>query len=212
MNQCKNLVEKSIEKFEQLDMLILNAGISMWSPFQEIKDIGFFKELMEINYLGAVNCVYAGLPHLVKTEGLIVSITTVQAIIGFPNHTGYSASKHALKGFLDSLEIEMGNSVRFMDATLGWVRGTNIRENAFDSLGNRLGKNRKKHNKESISLETCVEGILQGILQNKRTVFLPWKLRFIPYLKLFLPNLLNKKLSKAVNMQKGSFSAKRIDP
>lgn len=202
LDQCENLVNKTIEAFGRLDILVLNAGISMWSPFQEIRDIGFFKDLMDTNYHGAINCVYAGLSYLQKTTGLIVSVSTGQALTGFPNHTGYTASKHALKGFTDSLEIELGKSIRFMDVILGWVRGTNLRANAFDFEGNHLGKKKKKHNKESISVEICVEGIIQGILNNKRIVYLPWKLRFLPYLKIFLPNLLNRKLSKAVHLQK----------
>lgn len=202
LDQCENLINKTIKTFGQLDILVLNAGISMWSPFHEIRNIGFFKDLMETNYHGAVNCVYAGLSHLQKTNGLIVSVSSGQAIIGFPNHAGYTASKHALKGFTDSLEIELGKSIRFMDVILGWVRGTNLRANAFDSEGNHMGEKKKKDNKESISVEACVDGIIQGILSNKRTVYLPWKLRLIPYLKIFFPNFLNRKFSKAVHQQK----------
>jgi short-subunit dehydrogenase len=192
----------AIQTFGQIDILVLNAGVSMWTNFTEIEDLHVIKKLMNVNYHGAVNGIQTALPSLQKTKGLIVSISTLQAMIGFPKHSGYSASKHALKGFIDSLELEMNASIRFLDVFLGWIRGTNLRENAFASDGNPLGEQKKKHNKESISVEDCVTGIIKAIQSDKRQTFLPWKLGLIPFLQLFFPRYLNRKLSKAVREQK----------
>ena len=104
--QCQNMVDQTIKTFGRVDGLILNAGISMWARFDEISDIGFFQDLLNVNYLGAVNCVHAALPHLKKSRGKIVSCSTGQALMGFPRHSGYAASKHALHGFLSTLAIE----------------------------------------------------------------------------------------------------------
>ena len=106
LKECKSLVNVSIENFGKIDGLVLNAGISMWARFEDITDISFFKNLMDVNYHGAVNCVHAALPHLKESSGKIISCSTAQALMGFPSHSGYAASKHALHGFLSTIAIE----------------------------------------------------------------------------------------------------------
>jgi len=198
---CKQLVTMGVKIFGRIDILVLNAGISMWAPFTDIDDVQFFKDLMDTNYHGALNTIHPALPFLKESHGLIVSISTGQAIMGFPNHTGYAASKHALKGLTDSLECEMGDSVQFMDIILGWIRGTNLRNNAFGPDGTQIRDNKKSHSKESISVEECVEGIINGIRKKKRTVYLPWKLSLIPFVKLFFPWYLNRKMRQLTYAQ-----------
>ena len=56
-NQCRTLIANTIETYEHLDILILNAGVSMWTPFENIEDVSFFEQIMETNYMGAVHCV-----------------------------------------------------------------------------------------------------------------------------------------------------------
>ena len=63
-NDCENLINLTIQNFQTIDMLILNAGVSMWAPFEEIEDISFFNDIMNVNYMGSVYCVHAALPEL----------------------------------------------------------------------------------------------------------------------------------------------------
>ena len=69
--QCEKVVFQTIKTFNRVDGLILNAGISMWAKFDKIKDVSFFKTIMDTNYLGSVYCVHAALPFLKKTRGKI---------------------------------------------------------------------------------------------------------------------------------------------
>ena len=195
---CQLLIEQTIKHFGKIDGLVLNAGISMWARFEDISDIGFFKDLINVNYLGAVNCVKASLPHLKESKGKIVSCSTAQAHIGFPRHSGYAASKHALNGFLSTLAIEHKNEITILEAVLGWISGTNLRGNAFGKDGNKRKGPPKKHTKESVELPDCVYRIIRGIEKNKRTVYIPRKLSLIPFLKVFSTWYLEKKAHKAV--------------
>ena len=200
-SQCRDLVLQTVETFGSIDILILNAGISMWAAFEEIEDVSFFKNLMDVNYMGAVYCVQSALPHLKKNRGLIVQMSTAQALMGFPHHTGYAASKHALQGFLTSLEIEMQESVRFLHIYLGWIRDTNLRRNAFSLQGQPMGEQKRSHSSESIGLEVCTDAILEAIATDKRKIYLPAKLGFIPFLNAVYPSFLRRKVSKAVQTQ-----------
>lgn len=56
--QCKNLIDRTISEFRQIDMLINNAGISMWARFEDIQDLTPFEQIMKVNYLGSVYCTY----------------------------------------------------------------------------------------------------------------------------------------------------------
>ena len=161
--QCQNLIDKTLEEFNQIDGLVLNAGISMWARFEDITNLDFFKKLMDVNYFGAVNCVHSALPHLKKTKGVIISCSTAQALMGFPRHSGYAASKHALHGFLSTIAIENKNEVNILEAVLGWIRGTNLRDNAYGPTGEVQKKPPKHDNKESISLDQCVSQIVLAI-------------------------------------------------
>ena len=199
--ECKNLIDETMDRCGKIDILLLGAGVSMWTPFEGISDISFFRDLMDTNYTGAVQCVHAALPHLISTSGMIVSCSTAQAIVGFTNHSGYAASKHALHGFLDTLDMELEGKVKFLEIFMGWIRGTNMRSNAFGPDGKKMGETKRKHSTNSIELEDCTDKIIQSIINNKKTSYIPWKLRLIPIFDLFMGNLLRKKISKAVRSE-----------
>ncbi|NQV41773.1 MAG: SDR family oxidoreductase [Candidatus Marinimicrobia bacterium] len=199
LDACQNMVKQAVEVYGKVDGLILNAGVSMWAKFEDITDITFFKTLMDVNYHGAVNCCQSALPHLKKTNGKIVSCSTAQAIMGFPNHSGYVASKHALHGFLSTLDMEMKGQVSILEAVLSWIRGTNLRDNAFGADGKKLSKSSKKHTSESVSLEDCVNQIILAIEADKSTVYIPKKLGMIPFLNTFFQGFLRRKVSGAID-------------
>lgn len=201
LQHCQSLVEKTILEYGQLDALVLNAGISMWTSFEKLDDVSFFRELMETNYMGAVHCCHAALPHLKLSSGLIVSCSTAQALMGFPNHSGYAASKHALHGFLESLDIEMRGKINFLEVIMGWIRDTELRSNAFGNNGHKLGTSKLKHSSQSINLEECIDGIIAGIEANKKVIYIPRKLRWVPFLNVFFKGFLRRKVNKAVDDQ-----------
>ena len=196
--QCQKMVNATIEHFGQVDGLILNAGISMWARFEDITDISFFKNLMDVNYFGAVNCVHYALPHLKKTKGKIVSCSTGQALMGFPRHSGYAASKHAVHGFLSTIAIENKGEVNVIEAVLGWIKGTNLRDNAFGPSGKIQKRPPKHHSKESITLDQCVNQIIQGIEKGNRTIYIPKKLQLIPFFRAFARWYLEYRVNQAV--------------
>ena len=200
--QCQQMVDKAIQTYSKIDCLILNAGISMWAKFDKIKDIHFFQTIMNTNYLGSVFCVHAALPYLKKTRGMIVSCSTAQAIMGFPNHSGYVASKHALHGFLSTIRMENKNEISILEAVLSWIKGTNLRGNSFGPDGKTKELAVRKHTSEAVSLNVCVKSIIQAIEKNKKTIYIPNKLSLIPFLKVFFNNFLEKKVVRAIEKNK----------
>jgi NADP-dependent 3-hydroxy acid dehydrogenase YdfG len=201
IDQCKNMIDQTINEFGKIDSLILNAGISMWAKFEDIEDISFFYDLINTNYMGAVNCCHVAIPFLKRTNGKIVSCSTAQAIMGFPNHSGYVASKHALHGFLETISMEHKGEVSVLEAVLSWIRGTNLRGNAYTQNGNKKEEPRK-HTNESVSLDECVKSIIDGVKKDKKTIYIPKKLGLIPFLSIFFKGFLEKKVIRAINKNK----------
>jgi short-subunit dehydrogenase len=190
---CHRLTEEAIKKFETIDYLILNAGISMWAKFEEITDLSLFNKIIETNYLGEVYLTNYCLQALIKSKGMITAISSIQGKIAVPNHTGYVASKHALTGFLNTLRMEVRDKgVDIMLVMPHWLRGTNLRKNAFDKDGKQIGESSKEHSKESISLEECSKKIIKGMTKRKRELIIPGKLKILTWLNLFFPGLVEK--------------------
>ena len=190
---CKKLYNDTINNFNAIDHLVLNAGISMWAEFEEVTDLSLFKKLIETNYLGAIYITHHCLPALIKSKGMITAISSIQGKISVPNHTGYVASKHALTGFLNTLRMEVKDKgVDIMLVMPHWLRGTDLRKNAFDKGGNKIGESKKEHSKESISLEECSKNIIKGMISRKRELIIPRKLKVLTWLNLLFPNLAEK--------------------
>ena len=72
--QCKALIEKTINAYGKLDMLINNAGMAASALFDEFPDLSLFRHTLDVNFYGAVSCTYYALPHLKQTRGRIVAI------------------------------------------------------------------------------------------------------------------------------------------
>ncbi len=139
---CEKAALEAWQAFGKIDVVVLNAGISQRSL---VRDTVFsvFKDLMNVNYFGNVAICLKLFPLLVKQNGgHIVVISSLLGKFGTPFRSGYSASKHALHGFFDSLRAECMAEKLPIDVTLicpGFV-DTNISMNALTRDGNLTGE------------------------------------------------------------------------
>ena len=157
---------------------------------------------MNTNYMGSVYCLHYALPHLKHSKGKIISCSTGQAIMGFPNHSGYVASKHALHGFLSTIRMENKKEITVLEAVLSWIKDTNLRANSFGVDGKKHEGPTRKHTTEAVSLNRCIATLVTAIEKDLDVVYIPKKLSFIPFLKLFFNKYLEKKVSEAIKENK----------
>lgn len=177
--ECSRVIHETIDQYGRLDYLILNAGISMWSAFEDLTDLTAIDQLMATNYFGAVYCTYYALPFLKKTRGLITVISSIQGKIGVPFHTGYAASKHALQGFFDSLRMELKKQVDVLLVCPGWIKDTALKQRAIRTQAALP----TKHKQASLSLDSCVTQILTAMAKRQRELILPRFYRLVPFIK-----------------------------
>lgn len=107
---CEALIATAAERCGTLDVLVNNAGGTMWSRFDALSDLAIFEDLMRLNFHSNVWLTAAALPHLVRSRGLLVAVASVAGLSGVPERTAYAASKHAVVGFFESLRIELAGS------------------------------------------------------------------------------------------------------
>ena len=104
-DDCKNLINKTIEKYGTIHILVNNAGLSMRASFADV-DLTVLHRLMDVNFWGTVYCTKYALPYLLEQKGSLVGVSSVAGFHGLPGRTGYSASKFAIHGFLETIRIE----------------------------------------------------------------------------------------------------------
>lgn len=205
IEDCRRLATTAVERHGGIDYLVANAGLSMWSAFEQVEELEIFRQLTEVNYLGAVNCIHTALPYLRRRRGMIVAITSIQALIGVPQHTGYVASKHALQGFCDALRLELRESgVDILTVLPHWLRGTQLRGKALGSSGRPIGASSRKHSSESVSLEVASRAIVHAASKRRRRLIIPWKLKLLVWLNTLRPVWAERFVMRAMNNQERS--------
>jgi short-subunit dehydrogenase len=199
--QCSALIQRTLDHYARLDMLINNAGRTMHASFEEITDLSIFEQLMRVNYLGSVYCAYYALPYLKRTQGRIVGVASLAAKTGVPTRTGYAASKHAMAGFFESLRIEVAPYKVSVTVIYPGFVATAIREQAFAKDGQSLGRSAVRE-RDVMTVETCAHLILRATEQRKREVVMTWRGKLGVWLKLITPGLVDHMARKAISVKR----------
>jgi short-subunit dehydrogenase len=167
---CKNFITLAVERFGGLDILINNAGISMRALFKDT-DLSTLKRVMDVNFWGTVYCTKYAIHSIIDRKGTIVGVSSIAGYRGLPGRTGYSASKYAINGFLESLRTEMlGTGVNVMWVCPGFT-ASNIRNVALNGEAKQQGESPLDESK-LMSAEECAAHIVRAIEKRRRTLIL----------------------------------------
>lgn len=189
--QCKALIEKTIAAYGRLDMLINNAGMAASALLTEYSDLSLFKYTMDVNFYGTVYCTYYALPHLKKTQGRIVAISSLGGKTAIPYNTPYCSSKYALHGFYDALRMELQPDKVSCTVICPWWVATEFHEAQLDKAGMPRGpRGRAYYTKKTMTSDRCAEITLDAAYRRRREVFMgPGRLAI--WLKTLAPDLLD---------------------
>lgn len=187
---CKKLVDTAVERFGGVDVLICNAGISMRALFDDV-DLGVLHKLMDVNFWGCVNCTKYALPYIQQAHGSIVGVSSVAGIHGLPGRTGYSASKYAMTGFLETVRIEnLRKGVHVMIACPGFT-ASNVRFSALTADGSQQGETPREEGK-MMTAEEVARIVARAIARRKRLCLMDFQGRASHFVKKFAPSLLDR--------------------
>lgn len=187
---CKNLIAKTVAHYGHIDVLINNAGISMRALFEDL-DLSVLKKLMDTNFWGTVYCTKYALPYLLKAKGSVVGVSSIAGFVGLPARTGYSASKYAMKGFLDTLRIEnLYKGLHVMLIAPGFT-ASNIRQTALVADGSQQGETPREEEK-MMSAEAVAKFLYRGVVKRKRKIILTSQGRLTVMLNKIFPKMMDK--------------------
>ncbi len=184
---CRNLIEKTVERFGKIDILINNAGISMRAMFKDL-DLSVIERLMDVNFWGTVYCTKYALPYLLESKGSVVGVISTAGYKGLPGRTGYSASKFAINGFLDTLRSEhLYDGLHVMIYAPGFT-ASNIRKTALMADGSMQGETPREEGKMMTS-ERVGEIMLNHIRRRSRRATLTFTSKLLLVLTRLFPTI-----------------------
>lgn len=189
------LVAKVKDHYGRIDYLFNNGGMSQRSEVHETS-LDVDRRIMEINYFGNIALAKAILPIFREQKsGHFLIISSIAGKFGFFLRSAYSASKHALHGFYESLMLEEEkNGVKVTIACPGKIN-TNISVNAIGVSGEKHGK--MDHNQATgMSADQCAKELIDAVHKNKKEVLIGNKEIKAVTLKRFFPKLFWKIIKK----------------
>ena len=187
---CRQLIYAAVHKFGRIDVLINNAGLSMRALLDDV-DPDVLRRLMDVNFWGTVYCTKYALPFIQVSRGSIVGVSSVAGFHGLPARTGYSASKYAMQGFLETVRIEnLKKGVHVMIAAPGFT-ASNVRFSALTADGSSQGES-PRDEQGMMTAEEVARRIAKGVVRRKRTLVMDFNGRATVFLKKIAPSLLDR--------------------
>jgi short-subunit dehydrogenase len=198
---CRALIEAAVTDFGGIDVLVNNAGGTMWTRLDEIRDLSIFEQLMRLNYLGSVYPTYHALPHLKRSRGRIVGVSSMAGLIGVPTRTGYSAAKHAVIGFFESLRVELDGTGVSVTLICPDFVVSEIHKRALGPDGKPLGDN-PMQNSNIMTAEECARRMIASIERRERMLITSGRGKLARWLQLLRPQLIDSMAAKAIREKK----------
>lgn len=167
---CKEMVDRAVEKFGGLDVLLLNAAFSptpgwfadMAEPAKKFADV------FGVNLLQSVHLVHHALPHLNRSRGIIVPVSSGSAVAAIAKVSAYATSKHALHGFFKVLNQEFIMTNTPISITIMVVPSV---------LTDTMVQNWKPIDTgDGITPEACADIMIRGIPQRRMFYYVDWTL------------------------------------
>ena len=188
--ECEQFISDVINTWGQIDILINNAGISMRALITETTT-ETLKQVMDINFWGTVYTTKAALPAILKQKGVIVGVSSIAGYRGLPGRSGYSASKYALNGWLESIKTELLHTGTHVMWVCPGFTSSNIRNAALNKDAKSQGESPMDEG-EMMSSEECAGHIIHAIEKRKRTLVLTFTGKRAVFMNKFFPCLADK--------------------
>lgn len=185
--QCRQLIEGAVAHYGRIDTLLNNAGKGWPGRFENLPDVAHLHDEMNLNYFGLVYCLHYALPHLSQTRGRIIGVGSFGGLVGLPGTIGYNSSKHAMRGFLNTLRAELtGTGVSVTLVFPGAISG--------EALEATMGEN--AHHVPTMTPERCAELILRAGARRQRQHILTAQGKILFWLSLLIPGVMDRQLNR----------------
>jgi NAD(P)-dependent dehydrogenase (short-subunit alcohol dehydrogenase family) len=170
--QVEQAIAATVAHFGKLDILIAAAGLSMRAYFDGCK-LEAIEQVMRVNFFGTLYATHHALPHIKKTRGSLVAISSLTGKRGIPSYSIYGASKFAIQGLYEALHLELAHDGVHVGVVSPAFVDTPLRSNV-------LGPDGKPWDVPPPPpfriwpVERCVDRIIRLLQKRKRQILMPW--------------------------------------
>jgi len=185
-----------------LDVLVNNAGITQLGRVVET-DVDAVRRVFEVNFFGAVHCTTAALSSLLERRGHIVVMSSIAGFAPLATRAAYSASKHALHGFFESLRAE--HRAEGLGVTMvcpSFVR-TAIGDHALGPGGEVGGGGSRTGVRAEIEPEQVAEAIVLAVRKGRRLVLVPGQARLAWWVSRLAPGMYERIMLRQLQDKRG---------
>ena len=180
------LIQKTLDKWGRIDVLINNAGYGV-SGTLEASSLDVVRNNFETNVFSAVALMQMVIPHLKKTQGMIVNIESIVALRSMPTSSSYSATKHALHAFSEAARLELkDDGVHVLSVCPGLIE-TEFHRNRVQ-VGNRSDMGPSWL---FMPVEKCANQILRAMKSRKRQIVVTGHAKLLAFLQRLSPKFLD---------------------
>lgn len=172
-NAAEEVATRILSTHGAVDAIVNNAGFGLYGSFLS-HDLAEHRRLMQVNYFSPLSLIRAFLPSMLALgRGCVVNVASMSAKMGPWGHSGYSASKAALRSLTETLEAEFGpKGVRFSCVFPGIVDTPYFEKGGMRKLFSML-RNR------AISAPRCASAVCNALDRPRIWICVPWHYRFL---------------------------------
>jgi len=174
LSAMQNAVDKGIERFGGIDIVVANAGIGTYGSVLQV-DPEAFRTLIDVNVVGVFHTVRATLPSVIDRQGYVLIVSSGAAYLAFAGLAPYNASKAGVEHFANALRLEVARlGVDVGSAHMSWIDTPLVRESKADlsTVGEMLASLPGPLAKTT-SVEKCGDAFVKGIEARKRRINCP---------------------------------------
>jgi NAD(P)-dependent dehydrogenase (short-subunit alcohol dehydrogenase family) len=170
-DDCRRAVESTVSQFGQLDILLCSAGLSMRTYFEN-SDLAAMEQVVRVNFLGTLYATYFALPHIKKSKGSLVAMSSLAGLRGIPSYSLYGATKFAVQGLYDSLRLELARDGAHVGVISPGFVDTPLRDHVLGPDG-KIWPNPPEPPFRVWPVEKCVDRIIRLIVKRRARALLP---------------------------------------
>jgi short-subunit dehydrogenase len=196
----RNIVNRTLERFGTIDILINNAGMGMYAPSWRAP-MADVRRMFELNLFAPIEMAQLVVPHMrERRTGMLVNVGSIAGKVTLPWFTLYSASKYALGSWTDGLRMELKqDGIHCMTVCPGYVK-TGFQQHV---LAGRPPEKVLQGKRFAISATQCAEAIVRGVERDARTVVTPASGWLFILAERLLPSFVDGRMA-AINQEAGT--------
>ena len=198
--------EEVLNRFGQVDIVVNNAGITLEQRMLERTGYEDFERIVNVNMWGMIYGSKAFLPWLrQRPEAALVNVSSIFGVVGYPNQGAYVTAKFAIRGFTETLRVELAKTpVAVTCVHPGGIR-TNIARNITSDNPKRVEKFAQVFEKMAItSAEEAARQIMEGIQKKKKRVVIGPDARRLDWFARLFPSAYERFVFKGYDVEKYS--------